>query len=267
MYGREVGFYRDIAGSIELRVPECYFHAFDPQTQDFILLLEDLKDMRIGDQVAGCSQADAELVLQGIAKLHASTWQPGQKIISHNNPGQRDGMVAGFKMGWPVVLAQFPDLIPAAASNFGEAFPQRLPQLLETMCQPPVCIAHADVRLDNVFFNTDEIALIDWQSVCASAPEQDVAYFVTQSLSADVRHAQDWVAFYHDALTNAGVEDYSLEQCRTRYRVAALYLASYATVIAGTLDLGNERGLKLGRTLFGNSMQSLDELDAFTLLE
>ena len=25
-------------------------------------------------------------------------------IISHNNPMQRDGMIAGFQAGWPVVL-------------------------------------------------------------------------------------------------------------------------------------------------------------------
>jgi hypothetical protein len=38
-------------------------------------------------------------------------------------------------------------------------------------------------------------------------------------------------------------------------------------VIAGTLDLGNERGKALGRTLTGNAMQSLVEMNAFELLE
>jgi hypothetical protein len=265
MYSREVNFYQNIAPHIQLRVPDCYFAEFNPQTLDFIILMEDLQSMRIGDQVAGCSEEDARLVIAGIAKLHASTWQTTQLIVSHNNPGQRDGMIGGFQIGWPVVCKQFPDLIPAGVAELAERMPEHVAGLLDTMCTEPVCITHADMRLDNIFFGTDEIALVDWQSACTSAPEQDLAYFVTQSLSDEVRNAQDWVALYHAELTNNGIE-YDLLRCRERYRVTALYLLCYAVVIAGTLDLGNERGLALGRTLFGNAMRSLTELDAFSLL-
>jgi len=265
MYSREVNFYRNIAPDIDLRVPDCYFGEFDPRTSDFVLLLQDLGSMRIGDQVAGCSVADARMVVDGIAKLHASTWQTKQLIVSHNNPGQREGMIAGFQMGWPVVQEQFGDLIPHGTSALAEKLPGHVGDLLGQMCSDPICITHADVRLDNIFFGDGEIALVDWQSVCTSAPEQDLAYFITQSLSDEVRNAEDWVALYHAGLTAAGI-DYDIEYARQRYRVTALYLLCYATVIAGTLDLGNERGQALGRTLFGNAMRSLAELDAFSLL-
>lgn len=267
MYGREVNFYQDLASSIEVRAPACHHAEFDADSQAFVLLLEDLQDMRIGDQVAGCTLEEAHLVVAGIATLHASTWRTQADVTSHNNPAQRDGMIAGFKMGWPVVKAEFADLIPASCLRAGDAMPGQIGRLLEAMTQDPVCIVHADVRLDNVFFGTDSIALVDWQSVCTSAPEQDLAYFVTQSLAADVRNARDWVAVYHDCLQAAGVGDYSLDACRHRYRISALYLLSYAVVIAGTLDLGNERGKALGRTLTGNAMQSLVEMNAFELLE
>lgn len=265
MYGREVNFYKHLAPHIDLRVPDCYYAEFNPETAEFILLLEDLKDLRIGDQVSGCSLADAKLVVAGIAKLHASTWQTKQLLVSHNNPAQSAGMQAGFEVGWPVVCDQFPDLIPDQVKDTAAILPQHVPSLLQQMCQDPICAVHADVRLDNVFFDDEEIALVDWQSVCTSAPEQDLAYFVTQSLSDEIRNAQDWVALYHQHLVDAGV-NYGLEQCRARYRVSAMYLLCYATVIAGTLDLGNERGMALGRTLFGNAMRSLVELDAFELL-
>ena len=265
MYGREVRFYQNLAPHIDLRVPDCYYAEFNPQTAEFILLLEDLKDLRIGDQVAGCDLADAKMVIAGIAKLHASTWETKQLLVSHNNPAQVAGMQAGFDMGWPVVCEQFPDLIPVDVKDIAATLPAHVPDLLEEMCSAPVCAVHADVRLDNIFFGDNEIALVDWQSVCTSAPEQDLAYFVTQSLSDEVRNAEDWVALYHQHLADAGI-DYTLEQCRARYRVSAMYLLCYATVIAGTLDLGNERGMALGRTLFGNSMRSLVELDAFDLL-
>ncbi len=265
MYSREVHFYQHIAPHIDLRVPACFYAEFDPRTSDFILLLEDLKDLRIGDQVAGCSSADARLVVEGIARLHASTWQTKQLLVSHNNPGQRDGMIAGFQIGWPVVSEQFPDLIDEHAESLAPNLPDHVESLLNRMTVDPICVTHADVRLDNVFFADNEIALVDWQSVCTSAPEQDLAYFVTQSLSDEVRNAEDWVAVYHEALTKAGI-NYNLQTCRARYKVCALYLLCYATVIAGTLDLGNERGRALGRTLFGNAMRSLTELAAFDLM-
>ena len=65
--------------------------------------------------------------------------------------------------------------------------PSLVAPLLDRLCAPPTCLAHADVRLDNIFFGEDEIALVDWQSVCVSAPEQDLAYFVTQSIPPKVR--------------------------------------------------------------------------------
>jgi hypothetical protein len=269
MYGREVQFYRDIAPSLEIRTPHCYYAAHDPDTQDFILLLEDLADFRIGDQVAGCTLEEARSVVDAIARLHGSTWTGREfpELVSHNTPMQREGMVAGFRMGWPVVLEQFAELIPAQARSAGAKMPDAIGRLLDAMTLDPVCLSHADVRLDNIFFGSDdEVVLVDWQSVCTSAPEQDLAYFLTQSVPAEVRQQEDLVARYQSKLADQGI-DYALDDCRARYRICALYLLSYAVVIAGTLDMGNDRGLLLARTLLSNSLQALTELDAFELLE
>ena len=266
MYGREVRFYQQTANTLRLRTPTCHHAEFDPQSQDFVLLLEDLQDWRIGDQVAGCSRNEALAVIDAIADLHSSLWDaPPPGMISHNNPMQRDGMIAGFQVGWPVVAEHFGELIPPKARLAGKEMPDRVAGLLNEMCHPPICLAHADVRLDNIFFGEDEVVLVDWQSVCTSAPEQDLAYFVTQSIPVRIRSTEDWPSRYHAALTQRGV-DYSLDICRERFRIAALYLLCYAVIIAGTLDMGNERGQALASTLLGNSLSALDEMGAFTLL-
>ena len=134
------------------------------------------------------------------------------------------------------------------------------------MTADPVCLSHADVRLDNIFFGDDEVILVDWQSVCTSAPEQDLAYFLTQSVPREIRLQEDLIGRYCSALNERGVS-YRLEQCLERYRVCALYLLCYAVVIAGTLDMGNKRGQALARTLLGGSLSTLDEMDAFSLLD
>lgn len=268
MYEREVGFYRDIAARLEVRTPDCFFIGHDPTTQDFILLLEDMQDFQIGDQVTGCSLEEARAVVDAIAELHSLTWGATglEMLISHNSAQQRDGMIGGFQLGWPVVMEQFADLLPQSALQAGEKMPGLIGPLLEAMCCEPVCLSHADVRLDNIFFGSNsEIVLVDWQSVCTSAPEQDLAYFLTQSVPQSVRQQEDLVARYHAALIRHGI-DYSLTQTRERYRISALYLLCYAVVIAGTLDMGNERGRQLARTLLGNALTALDEMDAFDLL-
>ena len=263
MYGREVRFYQEIAESISLRTPACHYAQFDKESQDFILLIEDLKGYQIGDQVAGCTHQQALAVIDAIAELHSSGWgSAAPTVISHNNPMQRDGMIGGFQAGWPAVLENFRELIPDAALPVGKQMPALVAPLLERLCAKPTCLVHADVRLDNIFFGQDEIVLVDWQSVCVSAPEQDLAYFVTQSIPPEVRSQEDWLSRYHAALTSRGI-DYPIERCRERFVVASLYLLCYAVIIAGTLDLGNERGQALGRTLLGNAMSALDEMGAF----
>ena len=268
MYGREVRFYQQLADQLAVRVPGCYFGAHDPETENFVLLLEDLKGCRLGDQVAGASIEDARRVVDAIAALHASTWGKADALglRSHNNPAQRDGMIAGFDLGWPVVLERFGSSIPAQARVAGDRMGATTARLLADMCDGPVCLSHADVRLDNLFFSNDEVLFVDWQSICSSAPEMDLAYFLTQSLDPEVRRSEDLCERYFNALTAAGVS-YERTLFESRYRVSALYLLNYAVVIAGTLDLGNERGLQLAQALMARSMSALDDLDAFALLQ
>jgi len=257
MYGREVDFYRDYAAQIPVRVPECWAVEFDPESHDFVLVLEDLKGYRLGDQVEGATLQDAQVAVTAIARMHAATWEvnlPG--LISHNNPAQVEGMQAGFELGWPVVQEKLKHLIPEAALAKGSRMPANVGQLLDQMTQGPQSLVHADVRLDNLFFGSDseaaDIALIDWQSVCT--PEL-------------LRSEGDGlVERYHAELLAGGVSNYSLADCRNRYRLSATYLMCYAVVISGTLDLGNERGAALGAALLGRCLAALDDLDAFDLL-
>lgn len=275
MYGREVQYYQEVNEQVELRAPDCYYSGYDAQSQDFVLLLEDLGEMQIGDQVAGCSLAQAKSVIRTLASFHANTWgaQDFPGLTSHNNPAQREGMKGGFGVGWPVVLEQFGDRVPPEVRHLAARMPEVVDTLLERMCTAPVCLSHADVRLDNIFFSAVpspagdyDVALVDWQSICTSSAEHDVAYFITQSLSPEVRAQEDLVLYYHEHLIAAGV-DYSLADCRDRFRVSALYLLCYAVVISGTLDLGNDRGQALGRTIVGNTFDALQSLGAFALLE
>ena len=267
MYEREVAFYRDIAPTLTVRSPQCYHVDYDPASRAFIILLEDLQGYAIGDQVAGCSERECEQIVRTLARFHAETFetQAFETIQPHNSEAQVNGMQQGFTAGWPVVQTLFPELITPQAKAVAMRLPDALPKLLSDITRAPVCISHGDLRLDNVFFADDHIALVDFQAISKSAPEHDLAYFLTQSPSDQVRNARDWVALYHEELSLCGVT-YDIELSRARYRQCALYFLCYAVVICSALDLANERGKRLGETLLGNALRSIAELDAFDLL-
>ena len=271
MYAREYRFYTQVAPNVPMRSPACYHAELNEQNSDFVLLLEDLQGFELGDQVKGCSVDQAHQVIQSIASLHRNTWQPDHitDIKPHDMPYQRDGMAGGFVVGWPVVKTDFTDVLEAAITPqqiaLLDTMPDQVNGLLDIIHAGPLVIGHGDVRLDNIFFSKDGNALVDYQAVSKAAPEHDLAYFVTQSLSDEVRCAEDWVAVYHQHLTSEGLE-YPLDTSRERYRYCALYLTCYAVIIAGTLDQANERGRNLAEALLGNSLRSLVELDALKLL-
>ena len=271
MYAREYRFYTQVAPNVPMRSPACYHAELNEQNSDFVLLLEDLQGFELGDQVKGCSVDQAHQVIQSIASLHRNTWQPEHitDIKPHDMPYQREGMVGGYQVGWPVVKTDFADVLETAITPqqiaLLDTMPDQVNRLLDIIHDGPLVIGHGDLRLDNIFFSKDGNVLVDYQAVSKAAPEHDLAYFVTQSLSDDARCAEDWVAVYHQLLTSEGL-DYPLDTSRERYRYCALYLVCYAVIIAGTLDQANERGRKLAETLLGNSLRSVVELDALKLL-
>ena len=189
-------------------------------------------------------------------------------VTSHDFPAQSQGMRDGFHVGWPAVLERFPDLMTEEARTLAPRLGDRIPSLIRRLTDGDQCLVHADVRLDNVLFDGDQPVLVDWQSVCLSSGEQDLAYFLTQSLADDVwaAHADALVRLYHQALLENGVDDYGLECCRERFRIASLYLLSWAVVIAGTLDMGNERGRAVAQALLARSLRAASDLDALSLL-
>jgi len=269
MYRREVHFYQSLSHRLPVSTPRCLAAHHDAATGNFVLVLEDLGNCRVGDQIAGANLADARTVVTTLATLHAATWEtPIEGVPSHDVPAQRDGIAGGFRAGWPAVEARFAELVPDAMRRAAPALADRIGAMIESLTQPPQCVIHADVRLDNILFDGDEIVLVDWQSVCTSSGEQDLAYFLTQSVDEDVlaRHRDELIRLYHRTLLERGVKGHSLAACRERYDLAALYLMTWAVLIAGTLDMGNERGAQLARTLLRRSFNAVaanDDFDRF----
>ncbi len=277
MYGREVRFYDSLATTTSIGHPRCFFALRARSSSDFVLLLEDLGERRIGDQVAGSDLRDAEVVVDAMAKFHAENWNRTHDarfawVTSHANDLQIGGMEAGFAQGWPRFVDELADVIPVNVQRWGHRVGPHTGSILQTLCSGPQTICHGDFRLENMFFAATpaqpDFAIVDWQSITWSSCAQDLAYFLTQSVQLEARRRseRDLLARYLEGLRTNGVRDYSSDNLLLDYRRATLYLLDYAVVIASTLDLANARGAAIARALSQRACAALDDLDCEALL-
>ena len=74
LYHREIGFYRDMATSVGVPVPRCYFLYHREESNQFVLLLEDMAPGVPSNQVEGTDRETSRWVIEETAKLHARWW-------------------------------------------------------------------------------------------------------------------------------------------------------------------------------------------------
>ena len=64
-----------------------------------------------------------------------------------------------------------------------------------------------------------------------------------------------------------GVKGFSFDECLERYRYNLLLVMITPVAICGTLDQGNERGVKLGETILERSFSAMESMNASDLLK
>jgi len=242
-YEREVCFYREIADRVSLRTPRCYYSAFDPETADHVLLLEEISDARPGDQFAGCSIEDAMLAVRKIAEFHAKWWEsdelesmswlvvPELQQIYHDN----------YRACWDSFVERADGDLPEEMRAIGEALRDAYQEVTAPLFDPPCTIIHRDFHLDNLFFDLDgdpgTLAVFDWQWVTKGRSAYDVAFFSSLNLDPSVRREREieLLHSYRNALLGAGVHTYAFERLFDDYRRGVL--ATFVQ-IAGVTGLG-----------------------------
>jgi hypothetical protein len=74
LYAKEVGFYREIAPQLAMRVPQVLSAEIAEDGVAFHLLFEDLGPARQGNQLTSCTAADARAGIRQAAGIHAPSW-------------------------------------------------------------------------------------------------------------------------------------------------------------------------------------------------
>jgi len=278
VYEREHRFYQSLADETPLRVPAPYHvtcnTSEDPSVaEEYILVLEDLGELTIGDQVAGLSPEQTASALRGLATHHAHFWN-GAHLDAAPFVPEIDGPLnmAGESIyaasidGFLQVFgdALLPEIVPVA-----KGYGPNHPQLLRRFAAMPHTLVHFDYRADNLFFDeAGEVVVIDFQAISKGGGAADVGYLLGQNLDAAVRreHEDDLLHTYHDTLIAHGVSGYEYEQFFEDYRVGVVYGFVIPVFAVGSLDVSSERAMALWTSVLERVQDAILQHDAQELL-
>ena len=273
MYLREAGFFAELAHEAPLRVPVCHHATIDEETSQFVLVMEDLGDLRLVDQVKGMEVADAERAVDGLAAWHARWWGQGLELaergltVSLGDPIYKAVLPMVFAEGWDKLHAEL--TIPAGIDAVGPRWTDAMPQLLDDLATEPTTMIHGDWRADNLLFEPDgAVAALDFQLIGTGRAAYDLAYFTTQSLAAAdaSRHERALFDRWLAALGAAGVPEADVATAWDDYRRAALFCLVYPVVAWRGMDAGDPRQVDLATTMLERFDRAVEELDLASLL-
>jgi aminoglycoside phosphotransferase (APT) family kinase protein len=226
----EVGFYRELAPTLGVRVPACWYADISADATLFTLLLEDLSPRVAGRQADGCSAGQATAAVRNLARLHASRWNDeALRNVDFLVPltRQRATFLA------ELVREATQRFVARYAGHLRDSDKTTLYEVAEVLLDwqvghtEPFSVIHGDYRLDNLMFHPGgrDVVAVDWQTTTVALPARDLAYFIGTSLPTEQRQAMEdeLVLTYHKALQEQATVDYAYDRCVSDYRVGHLH--------------------------------------------
>ncbi len=243
LYAKEVGFYRELAPKLDVRVPRTYAAQVDDSGADFVLLFEDLGPCRQGNQLDSCTLEDARHAIRQAAAIHAPSWNNSDLI-------DRDWLHMR-----PEAVAHVKALYPQAHTVFAQRYADTLEPELMHVCAElneasehwfgreggDRCVIHGDFRLDNMLFDikggAEPIAVLDWQTVAVGNGLTDIGYFLGCGTGDTLRREaeNELLDLYCNEMTARGVP-LSRDAVWDDYRLGALHGVSTAVFSAAFVE-------------------------------
>ncbi|HJP40647.1 MAG TPA: phosphotransferase [Dehalococcoidia bacterium] len=232
MYSNETLWYRDLSAEIPIRVPKPHWGGMDLENRKFCLLIEELIGLRVFDQRESCSPDEARLIARDCARFHAHWWNSRrlEELPWLLSPARMatELIHPRFKAGWPAFRERYASRLSSEFISAAEPLNERIPELMLAAATNGSTVVHGDYRLENFMFGDlgtdDELVTIDWQLVSTGSGLQDLAYFISQSLTTELRRSleSELLELYYETLRESGVVDYTFEQCQADYRTGLL---------------------------------------------
>ena len=197
LYAKEVGFYRQLAPQLDIRVPRALAAEIADDGVEFVLLFEDLGPCRGGNQLDSCSAADAREAMKQAAELHAPSWNnaaiTGLDWL-HPKEGHVDQVKALYGHAQTIFHERYADVLEPEYMAICEELNEGRDAWFGQE-RGPKCLIHGDFRLDNMLFDiqggAEPIAVLDWQTVAVGNGLTDIGYFMGTGIGNALRVAHE----------------------------------------------------------------------------
>ncbi len=274
LYLRELTFYTQHAAQMPFGVAGCYGAVMAEDSVDFVIVMEDLGALDQIDQVAGATLDQARTAMVAFAEFHALFWEHadlpslGEVYLPLSAPVYQFALPAVFEANWPHCKEREAANLTPEMVEFGDRFAGLIPFFLDEMAAPATLI-HGDARGDNMLLDADDrLFLIDFQVLGVATGLFDVAYFLCQTLTPEVRRGHDeaLVQLYVDTLAASDVEGFGIEEAMRLYRICTAFCLFYATASYQSWDAFDGRQHDLMTALVHRTTQSVLDNDCLALL-
>jgi len=212
VYPAEVRFYRDWAPALSSIVPRCHLARMDAGAQRFVLVLEDLSPDGSGHQhdLAGVDRRRNEILLDGIADMHARYWDLGDEAIPTftYDAAEIERAVGDAGRAWRSLECDDRYRVGPRILDRGAAVVDSLlTPALEAISRPPHTLVHADLHVENFLFQGDAVKIFDWQGASRGHFALDLPHAL-QGTRTDVRRAgeAELLERYRRRMQDGGVE-------------------------------------------------------------
>jgi hypothetical protein len=214
----EARFYGLLADEVAVRAPRVW-HADWDDRGSFVMVLEDLAD-------SGCvfrrldgpdPVGRATSTVEELARLHAGFWEderfatelawvPERAGFGEGGGKDADSLAAAAHFA-RVPVEMFGDSMPAAFTEVGTLYAERVADVLDLWDQGERTLVHGDPHAGNLFDDGERAGFFDWAMFSHSPALRDVAYFCACSVPTEVRRAEEQrlLARYLEVLAAGGV--------------------------------------------------------------
>lgn len=270
VYGREHRAYAEIIPQLKVRTPRAWLNLGDEASGTYCLVLEDVGHLTPGDHHAGGSLQQARAAMAAAAGVHSRWWNKVDDlewvppIDSPLNLGLQDM----YEASWPAVVDQYGELLGADVIAHLEAYIPTVRDMLTAYGDVSNTLVHNDFRLDNMFFDEDELLLIDWQVIGRGDGMGDLAPFLSCNFDPELRraHETELLGTYHRMMSEAGAGYVEFDDLVNSYRLSLnFWLANWCNA-AATKGETTQRGEELFERMLLRNVDAYRQHEAWELI-
>jgi aminoglycoside phosphotransferase (APT) family kinase protein len=263
---REERFYSTLAESVRLRVPACYASVFDGETNDFVIVLEDIVagGCTISDGTVGVAPDSAAVALEELAHLHARFDDPAVRDADVPwVPRARHASKYGERL-LEIALAEHRDRLDDDFAELARLYIDHGDELQALWHSGPNTVIHGDPHLGNLFDDHGRTGFLDWGIINVSSPMRDASYFLTMAMGIDDRraHEEELLRHYLDVHNSIAVTAISFDDAWRMHREQAAYTVPACCQIVVFPENITEQRRVFSQAFLARAEAAIADLDA-----